>query len=401
MLSCKNINRPTVAYLVSHPIQYHVPFFRKLSHSDTIEFVVLFGSDFGIRNRFDPGFNKEVDFGINLLDGYKYMFLSTSVKNPRVDRFFGLRIESIHALSSFIKPDCVVLHGWRTMMMWQAALGAYINKTRYFIRAETPIFINGKTTSRRNPFRSLLIKILLHQSSGVLALGKANERFYRRMHYPVKKIYHVPYYVDTNSVVKASQEGRNSKDQLRARHNIPIDAFLIISVGKLIPRKRPFYLLNVLKTLPQDIHVLWIGSGEQEESLSKRITEENLLNRFHLVGFKPPEETWKLLGIADIFALPSVKEPWGLVVNEALAANLPTLVTEECGSSEDLVIPQITGEVLPTNDHQAWRKAILTWKNKLSAGYNQHLVVQNRISMQHSLKKAVLSFENAIMDVLG
>ncbi len=44
------------------------------------------------------------------------------------------------------------------------------------------------------------------------------------------------------------------------------------------------------------------------------------------------------MALGDVFVLPSYSEPWGLVVNEAMAAGMPVIVSEKCGSAPDLVI---------------------------------------------------------------
>jgi len=72
-------------------------------------------------------------------------------------------------------------------------------------------------------------------------------------------------------------------------------------------------------------------------------------------GFKQKEELPKYLAVSDVFVLPSVSEGWGLVVNEAMAAGLPILISKKCGCSQELVEdgkngfsfdPQDTNELL-------------------------------------------------------
>ena len=83
-----------------------------------------------------------------------------------------------------------------------------------------------------------------------------------------------------------------------------------------------------------------------------------LSNRVHLLGFLSSPDAWSTLGVADLFVCPSEAEPWGLVINEAVAAGLPVLASDQCGAAEDLVVRDRTGEIVPTGDVRAWEHAL-------------------------------------------
>ena len=63
----------------------------------------------------------------------------------------------------------------------------------------------------------------------------------------------------------------------------------------------------------------------------------------HFTGHKKADELPPLYAFAGCFVLPSTREPWGLVVNEAMACGLPVLVSERCGCAEDLVVAESNG----------------------------------------------------------
>jgi glycosyltransferase involved in cell wall biosynthesis len=62
--------------------------------------------------------------------------------------------------------------------------------------------------------------------------------------------------------------------------------------------------------------------------------------------------------VADLFVLPSRREPWGLVVNEAMASGLPVLATRKVGAAQDLIIEGESGYLVPENDAEAMASAI-------------------------------------------
>ncbi|MEW6731316.1 MAG: glycosyltransferase family 4 protein [Acidobacteriota bacterium] len=394
------IRKPLLGYLVSHPIQYQAPLFRRLAASDKIDFVALFGSDFGLQPSYDSQFGCVVDFGIDLLSGYQSIFINQASRQPAIDRFFGLRTPSIHTALKAKPLDVLILHGWRTAMMWQAALGAILRGIPYLMRAETPEFRSNRSPMRlQQQIRNFAVKSLVRRAAGLLALGAANERFYLRMGCAPERMFRVPYFVDNTAVATAAATGRANRREIRATLGIPNDKFVVVAVAKLIQRKRPLDLVQALKALPADIHLVWVGTGPLEEQLRAEAKVLNVEDRLHLAGFRPARETWTILGASDLFALPSQNEPWGLVINEAVAAGLPALVTDQCGGAEDLVVPDRTGEIVNTGDIAAWINAIRKWYQRYQA---KDILDQQEIRRRadlHCIEQAALSLENITLAV--
>lgn len=396
------MKRPRLGYVVSHPIQYQAPLFRRLAASDAIDFVALFGCDFGVRPSFDPQFGKVVDFGVDLLDGFEHAFVPQAAAAPDVDRFLGLRVRRADAAALLARTDQVVLHGWRTAMMWQMASAARRRGAPYHVRAETPFFAHvAQDATARRRARNALVGPLLRGAARALALGSANERFYRQVGVRADAIVRVPYFVDDAAVRSAACAGREHRAEVRAGLGVPADATLVVSVAKLLPRKRPLDLVEALAALPADVHVVWIGSGELEAAVRGRATELGVARRFHLPGFRAPGEVWRILGGADLFALPAEREPWGLAVNEAVAAGLPVLASDDCGSAEDLVEPGRTGEIVPVGRPTAWAAAIERWAARLRAGEPADRARMRELSDRHSLETAARALEGAVLDVAG
>jgi glycosyltransferase involved in cell wall biosynthesis len=67
------------------------------------------------------------------------------------------------------------------------------------------------------------------------------------------------------------------------------------------------------------------------------------------------------MGMSDIFAHPAEAETWGLVINEALAAGLPLLVSDDSGAAEDLVTNDAIGKILRVGDIESWKRELSRW----------------------------------------
>ena len=388
---------PRLAYLVSHPIQYQVPLFRRLAQSRRLDFVALFGCDFGVAPSFDPQFGHVVDFGIDLLSGYEHRFIHQARRRPDVNAFLGLVAQPGGLLET--RPDAVILHGWRTAMMWQAAATARARGIPYMMRAETPSF---KTAPRaRRWSRDLAVNTLLRGADALLALGEANERFYVGQGCDRARIHRVPYFVDNGAVAAEARAGRSDRASIRAALDIPEHAVVIVAVGKLMPRKRPLDLVRALRELPENVHVLWIGSGELEAEVRRVASVEGVEGRFHLAGFRQAAETWRLLGASDVFALGAQNEMWGLVVNEAVAADLPTIVSDQCGAAEDLVVAGSTGEVVPVANQPALVAALRTWTDRAARGDRGDSALRTKLAANHSIERAAEAIEDVVDTVVA
>jgi glycosyltransferase involved in cell wall biosynthesis len=75
-------------------------------------------------------------------------------------------------------------------------------------------------------------------------------------------------------------------------------------------------------------------------------------------GFLDQSQLPRAYVASDIFVLPSLRETWGIVVNEAMNFSLPIVVTDKVGSALDLVVNGNNGFVVPHQDHSALERAL-------------------------------------------
>lgn len=85
------------------------------------------------------------------------------------------------------------------------------------------------------------------------------------------------------------------------------------------------------------------GDGQLHPLIQQKITEAGLSAKVHLPGFLQLDELLPYFAHASCLIHASLQEQWGLVVNEAMAAGLPVLVSHHCGCFEDLVVEGVNG----------------------------------------------------------
>jgi glycosyltransferase involved in cell wall biosynthesis len=121
-------------------------------------------------------------------------------------------------------------------------------------------------------------------------------------------------------------------------YNLP--ANYVLYVGRLSPEKNLLRLLDAFGIYLEHNgkrDLLLVGTGVQREVLGQHRTVVENPQRVHFAGFKNGSDLLPYYAFADCFILPSLSEPWGLVVNEAMASELPVIVSRRCGCADDLV----------------------------------------------------------------
>ncbi len=153
----------------------------------------------------------------------------------------------------------------------------------------------------------------------------------------------------------------------REEFGVPRDAFVIVTVGRLVARKRTVQLVQSLKdTQRPDAHLLIVGDGPDADAIRKAASELGISERVHLLGQVSDEQKYRALALADIFASTSQHEGFGLVFLEAMAFGLPVICYDHGGQTDFLSSGQ-TGHVIHLNDLSAFTQAIVEMRDNSAA----------------------------------
>lgn len=189
----------------------------------------------------------------------------------------------------------------------------------------------------------------LKQSEGIAAIGEKAVEKYAEL-FPGKPIFNIPYFCDLARYEDARATSRLDKSE----------EVEILFSGQLIDRKGVDVLLAAfVRAADKDprLRLRLLGSGP-ERSRYTGIVPDHLSNRVDFMGHIEPENLPSVFAKADIFCLPSRHDGWGIVVNEALGAGLPILVSDAVGAGRDLVQDGVSGFITPVGDVSALADAI-------------------------------------------
>ncbi|MFM8269225.1 MAG: glycosyltransferase family 4 protein [Pseudomonadota bacterium] len=329
----------------THPIQYRAPVFRELLEQLPQVQVIFFNSRFDGKKWWFQEVDKipKQEFGVPLSEGYPNRVLETQTLS------FLDKVKTLNQALNKEKPQAVLVYGYYQVEHWILRILCAQKKIPLLFVGET---FDWRGSFLRKKIKSFLIGYFFNRVAGFVAIGKKTFDYYLQWGVPASKITQAKYCTDVSPFILSDAEARNCREGIRNQLGIPLDAFVLLFVGRLFDRKRPFDLLEIHRKLQLQapVQTIFVGNGELSESLQLAAKE---IPGVHLVGFKNQKEIKNFYYSADLLVVPSDFETWGLVVNEAFGCQLPALVTDQCGVAEDLVMSRKTGEIFPVGDCEA------------------------------------------------
>ncbi|MCG3710610.1 glycosyltransferase [Aliarcobacter butzleri] len=243
----------------------------------------------------------------------------------------------------------LLLSGWDLKEFWYLVMTN--SKSKNCLALESTI-----NESRTDGIRGFIKKIFLSRISTVYASGKLHVALLNNLGYK-------------NDIKITKGVGIINKPSFEFINKEYKKRFLFI--GRLSSEKNLMTVIKVFNTFPEYTLTL-IGTGNQEQEL-KSIANSNII----FVGQVENSNLQRYFINNDIFILPSISEPWGLVVEEALNFGLPVIVSKNCGASE-LIEDGVNGYILDFNNIENIRKKLLNINNeiyqKLLCGVKKHSI---------------------------
>jgi glycosyltransferase involved in cell wall biosynthesis len=339
-----------LAVVNSHPIQYFAPLYAYLSRDPALEVTALYCSDFSLRGAIDPGFKQAVTWDVDLLTGYRSVFLGENAKQRNPAGFWSLVCPQVWAEIRGGDYDAVLLHGYSYAVNLLAVLAAKTKGLPVLMRSETHLGQKGKRW--RQWVRDAMLSILYRLIDGFLAIGTANRAYYRALGVPDDKIFDVPYTVDNDRFIAAAVLAPKQRAEVRNKYGLPVGEPVVLYASKFMRRKHPDDVIRAMSRLRDNGHaatLFMVGTGQMEHEL-RHLANSLALENVVFGGFINQAELPKVYAAADIFVLPSENETWGLVVNEVMCAGIPVVVSDEVGCVPDLVKDGVNGYHMKAGD---------------------------------------------------
>lgn len=352
------MNRVRIAVVNSHPIQYFAPLYACLNRDNGLELTALYCSDIGLRGDVDPSFKQILKWDVDLLSGYRAVFLGKRASKRVLNGFWSLIVPEIWSEIRSGRYDVVWLHGYSYAAHLVAFLAAKSKGLPIFMRGETHLGLSRSGWKQR--MHNLLFSRAFRSVDALLAIGTANRQYYRALGVPDSKIFDVPYTVDNDRIIAAASLTQEERNAVRVRFGLSINKPVVLYASKFMRRKHPDDLIRaaaLLRDRGYDFSVLMVGSGEMDAELRTLVQKLGLTNVV-FGGFINQAELPRVYAAGDVFVLPAENEPWGLIVNEVMCAGIPVVVSDEVGCVPDLVKDGINGYHMKAGSPQSLADAL-------------------------------------------
>jgi glycosyltransferase involved in cell wall biosynthesis len=337
---------------------YQAPLFRALAASDRINLIVYFCSDEGSSGKdVKSVYGYDQNWGVEeqLLEGYSSKLLKNhSPKGSYLKSLTGLANFGVWNELSRERPDAVVIMSWMNPTWWLT----FLTCLRFNIPVLFMTDANFNAEKLTNIWKSwikryVLGKLLFPLTTGFLCAGTANRLLYTSHGVPNEKLIPFAYSWGYQALMEKSEPLRDRKLELRRQHGFPENSSIALYCGRLSSEKASMELLQAyhLVSNPKKALVL-VGDGHLRRQMQDFINLHRV-ESVYFMGFQNRNNLGDFYALADILILPSNRETWGLVVNEALSFSLPVVVSDQVGAGVDLVIPDENGYIFPAGDISA------------------------------------------------
>jgi glycosyltransferase involved in cell wall biosynthesis len=248
--------------------------------------------------------------------------------------------EKIHEYLREVNPDVLIVTGYARKEMRQAMAWA--------IKNGCPVLVFSESTEqdrRRWPWQEWLKSRVVRRFEGAVAAGPPQAAYLQKLGLPPERVAVVGNVVDNAFFAKKSEEARREAHNMRALYGLPNSYFLY--VGRFSREKNLLRLLKAYQSYRSVVgkdawELVLAGSGPDEQRLCQWIADRKI-EGVHLPGFQQLDTLPIYYGLASVFVLASISEPWGLVVNEAMASGLPVLISDRCGCLSSLLQEGVNG----------------------------------------------------------
>ena len=347
--------RVKLAIVVSHPIQYYTPLYRRLAQRDDLALKVFFTWHAGQVPMQDHGFMKPIAWDIPLTEGYEFELVPNVASDPGTHHFFGLRNRSLVDRVSAWRPDAVHITGW--------AWCSHLLALRAFSRRGVPTLFRGDShlldSPRSGPkwwIKRAVLELVYSWPSAFLFVGAANRAYYEAFGVEPNRLYPCPHSIDVARFAEPAEAFEREAGQWRQQLGIFEGRPVLLFAGKFEHIKRPVELMRTAQMLgdPSLVLVL-VGGGELEDEVNAFAAADP--DRFRVLPFQNQSRMPVVYRLGDLFVLPSLGETWGLAVNEAMACGRPVLVSDRVGGAAD-VVDVSCGRVFPWGDFSVMMQAV-------------------------------------------
>jgi glycosyltransferase involved in cell wall biosynthesis len=255
-----------------------------------------------------------------------------------------------------LKPDLIHINGHKAAMV--GILAARLAARRIPVVVSVHNYPSYQDASGfKRLFGSMTQRFLARRAARLIAVSEdIRQNMIQREGVSPGKIVTVHNGIDLKSLPKApSPETING---IKKKFGIAADEKIVGAIGRLVAFKGFATLVSAaaeLKKKRGDFKVMIAGRGPEEENLRQQIKDLEIAKTIFMPGFV--DDTAPYFAMSDVFIVPSILEPFGLIVLQAIAAGR-AVIGANAGGIPEIIRDGVTGVLVPPEDPQALATAI-------------------------------------------
>jgi glycosyltransferase involved in cell wall biosynthesis/GT2 family glycosyltransferase len=253
------------------------------------------------------------------------------------------------------QPDVVVVSGWSTFAAQGAISWCRIRGVPYVLLVES--HDEGPRPGWRRTVKSAVVPRIVRAASGALVAGTLARESLLERGAAAERIHVFANTVDVEAFGDRARALAPRRDELRRDLGAGPEDVVVLSVARLGREKAQDILVrSVAEAGDPRVLLVLVGDGPERGSLERLAREAGI--RVAFTGDRLWERIVESYVAADVFALVSWRETWGVVVNEAMACGLPLVLSDRVGAARDLLRDGENGLLVAAGDVAATADAL-------------------------------------------
>lgn len=323
---------------------YRIPVFNALAATREIDLHVIFLSRTDTSMRQWSIYENEIQFSYQVLPSWR----------RRIARYNLLLNANLGETLRQAAPETLICGGYNYFAAWQAMNWAKRNGAQFLLWCESTAL------DRRNEFFAVewLKREFARNCTGFIVPGKSARNYVEQFASPQHAIFMAPNAVDIRLFASKRDDVLRRADRIRGELGLPPRFYFF--AGRLVRSKGVIDLISAYAALPPEVRsevsLVFAGDGPMRAELEP-LARDIYPGAVYFAGFVQRDDLAAYYSLAECLVLPTHSDPWGLVVNEAMACALPVICTNVAGCAADLVrdngividpgnVPQLTRAML-------------------------------------------------------
>ena len=246
------------------------------------------------------------------------------------------RTQALFQQAAAFKPDVINLTGYYDPAQLMLLIWAKARGVRVIMQNEST-----EADQQRGGIKEQVKQWIFNRCDGFFCFGSQAADYLFQFGVSPGQILLRKNAVDNQALLTAYNQALPGRSNEQQRLGLRPNNFIF--VGRLAESKNLPLLLTCFAEArkqsanEQEWGLILLGDGIERERLQETIHALDLTEQVRLLPGRPWYRIPDVLALSNVLVLPSRSEPWGLVVNEAMACGLPVIVSDRCGCAADLV----------------------------------------------------------------